>query len=220
MVDALTHTNLGGGLVCHGAEGEGKRREPLVHLDEECSRTFHLKVVDLLKLALEDGAAGFVLSRLTISGGDEDVEADNIAWSELELGDVVAWGSPVDDDIVAVNDMSLDLVGKDTLNSVALELFGDSLNNFSNLGIGGSLSDFALSGLERVVGGQDDVSLAASDGSVTNDDGGGGVGSVAIEVRSANAAQNKDYNENVSSFLIINVASTQALMIIDCARFH
>lgn len=116
--------------------------------------------------------------------------------------------------------MSLDLVGKDTLNSVALELFGDSLNNFSDLGIGGSLSDFALSGLERVVGGQDDVSLAASDGSVTNDDGGGGVGSVAIEVRSANAAQNKDYNENVSSFLIINVASTQAMMIIDCARFH
>ena len=220
MVDALTYTNLGGGLVRHGAEGEGKRGEPLVHLDEECSRTFHLKVVDLLELALEDGATGFVLSRLAISGGDEDVEADDIAGGELELGDVVAWGGPVDDDIVAVNDMSLDLVGKNTLNSVALELLGDSLNHFSDLGVGGSLSDFALGSLERVVGGQDDVSLAAGDGGGTDDDGGGGVGSVAIEVRSANAAQNKDYNENVSSFLIINVASIQALMIIDCARFH
>ena len=116
--------------------------------------------------------------------------------------------------------MSLDLVGKNTLNSVALELLSDSLNHFSDLGVGGSLSDFALGSLERVVGGQDDVSLAASDGGGTDDDGGGGVGSVAIEVRSANAAQNKDYNENVSSFLIINVASIQALMIIDCARFH
>ena len=92
----------------------------------------------------------------------------------------------VDDNIVTVNNVSLDLVGKDTLDSVALELLGNLLDNLGNFGVGGSLGDFALSGLESVPCGQDNISLASSDGSVTNNGGSGSIGSVAIEMRAAN----------------------------------
>lgn len=67
MVDALTHSNLGSGLVRQGTEGEGKSRESLVNFDEKGSRTFHLKVVDLLKLAFENGATSVVLTGDTLA---------------------------------------------------------------------------------------------------------------------------------------------------------
>ena len=42
VVDALAHAHLGCSLVADRAQGEGQRWEPLVHFDEESSRTFHL----------------------------------------------------------------------------------------------------------------------------------------------------------------------------------
>ena len=83
VVNALTDANLSGDLIGHGAKREWESRESLVHLDEECSRTFHLKVVDLLELSLEDSAASVVLLRDTFTGGDIDVKADDIAGLEL-----------------------------------------------------------------------------------------------------------------------------------------
>jgi len=68
MVDALTHSNLGSSLVSHGTKGEGKSRESLVNFDEKGSRTFHLKVVDLFKFALENGATSVVLTGDTLAG--------------------------------------------------------------------------------------------------------------------------------------------------------
>ena len=190
MVEALADANFSGGLVGHGAEGEGQSREPLVNLDEESSRTFHLKVIHLLKLALKDGAAGLVLTRLAFSGRDKNVEADDIAGGELELSDVVAWSGPVDDHIIAVNDVPLDLVRKHALDGVALVLLGDSLNDIGDFRVGGGLSDFSLGSLECVPSSQNHISLAASDGAIANNDRSGGVGGVAIEVGAANTAQN------------------------------
>ena len=136
VVHALANTNFSRNLVLHGADGEGQSWESSVHFHKEGAGALHLEVVNLLEFALENGAAGVVLLRLTLTGGDEDVEADNIAGSELELVNVLSGGGSVDDNIVAVNDVSLDLVGKDTLDSVALEFFSDLLNNFSNLVVG------------------------------------------------------------------------------------
>jgi len=68
VVEALTNTNLSGGLVLHGADREGQSWEASVDFDEELASALHLKVVDLLKLTLEHGAASFVLTGLALTG--------------------------------------------------------------------------------------------------------------------------------------------------------
>ena len=93
--------------------------------------------------------------------------------------------------------MSLDLVGKDTLNSIALELFGHLLNYCGHLGVGRSQGNLALRSLEGVPCGQDHISLAACDCTFTNDDSCGSVGGVAIEVGTADATQRNYYPRNV-----------------------
>ena len=111
VVQALANTNLGGSLVLHGSDREGQGWESLVDLNEKGASALHLQVVDLLQLTLEDGAAGLVLLGFALASRDIDVEADHIAWGELEFGDLLGWGGPVDDNIVSVNDVPLDLVG-------------------------------------------------------------------------------------------------------------
>jgi len=187
VVDALTDADLGGGLIGHGSEREGERRESLVDFNEESSRTFHLKGVDLLELSLKDSAARVVLLGDTFAGRDEDVKSNDVASGELPFGNLLVTHGSVDDNIVTVNNVSLDLVGKDTLDSVALELLSHLLDDFGDLSVSGSLGDFALSGLEGVPGSQDNISLGAGDGKITNNGGGSGVGSVAVEMGSANA---------------------------------
>ena len=83
--------------------------------------------------------------------------------------------------------MALHLVGEDALDCVALELLSHLLNDLSDASIRGGLANLAQSGLVSVPGGEDAVSFGAADGSCTNHDGGGGVGSIPIEVRSAHA---------------------------------
>lgn len=91
----------------------------------------------------------------------------------------------VDDDIVAIDDMSLDLVGKDTLYSVALELLSHLLNYCGHLSVGTSQGNFALGSLEGIPGGQNHISLAACDCAITHNDSCGSIRSIAIEVGTA-----------------------------------
>ena len=107
----------------------------------------------------------------------------------------------VDDDIVAIDDMSLDLVGKDTLYSVALELLSHLLNYCGHLSVGTSQGNFALGGLEGIPGGQNHISLAACDCAITHNDSCGSIRSIAIEVGTADATQ-RDYYHGMLSSLI------------------
>ena len=97
--------------------------------------------------------------------------------------------------------MSLDLVGKDTFDSVALELFSHLLNYCGHFVVGGSQGNFALSSLEGVPCGQDDISLAACDCTITYNGSCSSIRSVAIEVSAAHATQ-RDYYKGMLSSLI------------------
>ena len=79
------------------------------------------------------------------------------------------------------------LVGKDTLNGVALELLSNLLNNLGDRVVSRGLSNLALGSLEGVPCGKDDVGLASSDWTVSDNHSGSGIGSVAINMSSADA---------------------------------
>lgn len=91
--------------------------------------------------------------------------------------------------------MSLDLVGKDTFDSVALELLSHLLNYCGHFVVGGSQGNFALSSLEGVPCGQDDISLAACDCTITYNGSCGSIRSVAIEVSAAHDFSNISFIE-------------------------
>lgn len=64
----------------------------------------------MLEFTLKYCATCFVVLGLAFAGAHDNVEADDIAWGELILCDVVARHDPVDDHVVTVDDVSLHLV--------------------------------------------------------------------------------------------------------------
>lgn len=189
VVKALTHADLGSGLVLHSADREGEGGEALVDFDEESASALHLEVVHLVEFALEHGAAGVSLLGLALAGRDVDVETDNIAGAELPLSDLLGALGSVDDHVVAVTQVSADLVGENTLDGVAVELLCHFLDDLGDLVVGGGLANLALGGLEGVPGSEDDIGLASTDGTITDNGSGGGVGGVAIEVCATDATR-------------------------------
>lgn len=185
VVDALADTDLGSNLVLHGTDGERQGGESFVDLNKEFARALHLQVVDLVELALINGAARGVLAGLSLASRHEHVEADDVARGELPLGNLLGARGLVDDNLVTVDNVPLHFVREDALNGVALELLSNFLDDLSNGVVSGSLGNLALGGLESVPSGKDDIGLAASDGTISNDHGRGGVGSIAVNVGTA-----------------------------------
>jgi len=91
--------------------------------------------------------------------------------------------------------MSLDLVGKDTFDSVALELLSHLLNYCRHFVVSSSHGNFTLSSLEGVPCGQDHISLAACDCTITYNCSCGSIRSVAIEVSAAHDFSNISFLE-------------------------
>ena len=168
VVQALTNTDLCSSLILHSTDGEGQSGEALVNLDEESASALHLEIVHLLELTLEDSAARLVLARFTLAGRNVNVKADNITRYEGVLSNLLSTNCAVDDHIVTINDVTLDLVREDTLDSVALELLSDLLDDLSHASVSGSLSDSTLSGLEGIPSSEDDISLAAGNWTIAN----------------------------------------------------
>jgi hypothetical protein len=79
----------------------------------------------------------------------------------------------------------LDLVGKDSFDWLAAELFASLGNSGGNLVVVGGLLDDSLGSLHGVVGSENDVSLAAIDLAVSDDNRCGGVSSISVHVGTA-----------------------------------
>ena len=163
VIKAFLNTDLGTNGVLEGTDGEWQGWEALVDLSEESAGLLELQVVLGIELTLVDGSTELALLGLTFTGRHIDVEADDIAGGELELLNALLRGLLVDDDIVAVNEVLLELVRKDTFDGVNAELLADLGNSLGHLGVSGLLADDSLSGKCCVVGGKDNVGLLAGD---------------------------------------------------------
>ena len=110
--------------------------EKAASLSEEDSGLLDLEVVHVLELALVDGGTALGKLRLTFTGGDIDIHVDNLALLELPFFDLLEGHFLADNALVAVNAVLLDVVGKDTLNHVALVLGNDLVHSLSDFGVG------------------------------------------------------------------------------------
>lgn len=188
VVEALSHSSLGHGGLLELSDREGHGGESLVHLREERSGALHLKHVLLVELSLVDGSTGLIFFRDTFSVRDVDIETDNITGGEAPLVNLLGGGLLVDDGIVRVNAVLEDLVRKDGLDGVDLELLANARNGSGNIVVGGTGDDGTLSGEHGGVTGDSYVILSSSDlvGLGGSDNTGeGGVRSPAINVASS-----------------------------------
>lgn len=110
VIDTFLNSDLGTDGILKSADGEGKGGEALVDLSKESSGLLELKVVLSVELSLEDGGTELALLGLAFTSRDVDVEADNIAWGELELLNLLVSSLLVNDDIVSIDEVLLDLV--------------------------------------------------------------------------------------------------------------
>lgn len=186
VVDALTHTNLGGNLVLHSSLRERHRGESFVDLHEEGASTLHLQVVHLVKFALKNSAASLVLLRLTLARGDIDVKLEDITGSELVLLHILSAGLPVNDNLNAIDVVFLDLVHKNTLHGIAIELFGRLLNYIRHVLVSGADTNLTHGGLEGILSGKNHIGFATGDRSLTNDNRGCSARGESIEVGTNN----------------------------------
>jgi hypothetical protein len=188
VVEAFSHSSLGHGGFLELSDREGHGGESLVHLREERSGALHLKHVLFVELSFVDGSTGLIFFRDTFSVRDVDIETDNITGGEAPLVNLLSGGLLVDDGIVRVNAVLEDLVRKDGLDGVDLELLANARNGSGNVIVGGTGDDGALSGEHGGVTGDSYVVLSSSDlvGLGGSDNTGeGGVRSPAINVASS-----------------------------------
>lgn len=146
VIKALLDTNLCTNGVLEGTDGEGKSGEALVDLSEESTRLLELQVVLSIELAFVDGCAEFALFGLALTSRDVDIESNDVTWGELELFNALVSSLLVYDDIVAVDEVLLELVREDSLNSVNSELFTDLGNSLGHLVVSGLFANNSLSG--------------------------------------------------------------------------
>ena len=88
--------------------------------------------------------------------------------------------------------MLLDLVHQNSLHGIAVELFGRLLNHISHILVSGADTNLAHGSLEGILSCKDNIGLATSDGTLTNNDRGCSVGGVTIKVGTTDAAQAQD----------------------------
>lgn len=187
VFQALLNTDSGGNGVFEGVKAEAERRISVKNFVEELSALLNLKVVGSVECSLVDSASQITLLRLSLSTADEDIKSEDIVNCKLLSIDSLLEGLFVDDNLVAVNKMLLELMGKDALKWGNLIGITNLLNNFSNLIVEVAWLKKPQSGLSSLIGSQDDIGLLAGHGSVLiglNHDSMGNKGSKTVNVSS------------------------------------
>lgn len=135
---------------------------------EESSAVLGLQVVVSLRVSLVYGGLDFGLLWLASTTGNDHIQTVDLVDLELDFRDSVLRGLLVEDDVVAIEEVSHDLVTQDTLNWVDTVAFADLLSVSSDVMVESTSLDDSHSSLQTVPSSQDDVSLDASDLILTN----------------------------------------------------
>lgn len=206
VITALLHTDLGANSVCECADGEWECWEPVVNLNDELAGLLELKLVGHVELTLVDSASLVSFLGLALTGRHKNVETDNITRAESPFGNLLGSSLLVDNNIVSVNEMLLDPVGKNALNRVAFVFFTDFLDSLGHIGVGGSFCNHTLGSHHGFVGGEHGVGNTAFDCGSSNNVGPSRDRGKSIEVGSDNNLG------NVSLFYLSRLVTERGVM--------
>jgi hypothetical protein len=185
VLQAFLDADSGGNCVFKGIEAKAEGGISIEHLVEELSALLDLQIIRSVKSTLVDCASEVTLFGLTFATAHEHVKCKHIMHCEFLRVHSLLKGFLVDDDLVAINEMLLQLVGQHSLHWVHLVGITDLLDDFSDLVVEVSGLEESECGLGGFVGSKDDISLLASDGGVLiglHDDGVGSKGCEAIDM--------------------------------------
>jgi hypothetical protein len=162
VFQTLLDADSGSNGVFEGVESEAERGISVEDVVEELSALLDLEVVGPVEGSLEDGASQLALLGLALSAAHEDIKGEDVVNSELLLIDLLLKGLLVDDDLVAVNQVLLELVGKYALERSNLVGIADLLDDLGDFIVEVAGLEQAQSSLSSLVSGENDVGLLAS----------------------------------------------------------
>ncbi len=166
MLETLLDTNTGNNGVFEGVEGETERGVAVHHIVEELPTLLDLEVVGTVHGTLVDSATQISLLWLTLPTADKHVQCEDVVHGELLGIDSLFEGLLIDDDLIAVDEVLLELVGEDSLEGSHLVGIAHLLDHLSDLVVEVSWLHQSQSSLSRLVSSQDDVCLLSSDGGI------------------------------------------------------
>jgi len=91
VLNALTDSNLGTGLVFESTERKTKAGEAFVGLSKKDTRLANLEVVRVLEFTLEDSGARLSLLRLALTRANVNVETNYVSGGENPLLNILSW---------------------------------------------------------------------------------------------------------------------------------
>lgn len=183
MLHALLDTDFGTCEVLKSSDGERKSGVFLHHDGEETSSTFTLERILLVQLSAENGSSGLSFSAHTVSGRGVDIEVDNISCGEFPVLNSLFGSLLINNALIAINEMLLGLVRKNTLHWLDLVVSAHSSNLGGDFLVVAADLDKSGSSQESVISSKNNIGLFAV-GLTSDSDGVTAVGSVAIDVAS------------------------------------
>ena len=184
---ALLDTDPGSDGVLEGVEAKAVGGVVVENLVEELSALLDLEVISAIKGTLVDGASSVHLLGLALSTRDEHVQGEHVVDSELLRLDSLLEGLFVEDDLVAVDEVLLELMGEHTFEGVHIVGSGNLLDHLGHVVVELSRLDQPDGSLSGLVGSQDDIGLLAGDGGILvglDDQGVGHEGCESVDVDS------------------------------------
>lgn len=113
VLQAFLDADSGGDGVFEGVESEAEGGVVVEHFVEELSALFDFQVVGPVHGSFVDGASGVQFFGFAFPARNEDVECDHVVDGEFLGVDSLLEGFFVEDDLVAINEVLLEFVGKD-----------------------------------------------------------------------------------------------------------
>lgn len=126
------------------------------------SSVLGLQTVLLGEISLVNGGSEFRFLWLSFSGGDDDIDSENLVDLEFGWVNLLIESFLVKDDVVSIDQVLLDLMGEDSFNGVNFIGISDFLESFSDLLVGVTWLQESESSLGLFISSQDDISLSSS----------------------------------------------------------
>lgn len=161
MFQAFLHADLGGNFVLEAALREAQHGVLRDHVIEERAGSLGLQHIGTVDITLVDSATHVTFFGLTFSGGDIDIQDEDVVHLEFVVLNILVVSGLVDDGVVTIQEEFGYIVGEDTFHSVDVVSIAAFLNDFGDFMVIFAWLQETETGLDGVVSSKDDFGLLA-----------------------------------------------------------